>query len=272
GSDYAVISLTANASGDDYVSNDPDSGLDPEHGVNPGVIEGIPGYDGESPWGAADVCSYTEGESCTDNGLRFGGAYPWESSTLDFSGMAAAESWEVTPSLETIQEVVSEIGDPSKVILDVYFRQPYVLDEASGLRDMGAIVADFGTSTTALLDVLSGEHDFQGRMPFALAGTAEAILDQDSDRPGYDETTDGALYPFGYGLTYAADEPSSTLTAQPEVAGPIPETDGQTMWSSMENARVPFDVADYGFVAEECFLSGTSSIYGGSDGEAHPVD
>src|SRR5699024_1578182 len=134
------------------------------------------------------------------------------------------------------------------------------------------VVADFGTSTTALLDVLSGEHDFQGRMPFALAGTAEAILEQDSDRPGYDETTDGALYPFGYGLTYAADEPSSTLTAQTEVAGPIPETDGQTMSSSMVNARVPFDVADYGFVEEEYILSGTSSIYDDSDGEARPID
>ncbi|MGP9780947.1 hypothetical protein ACT3UQ_00585 [Glutamicibacter sp. AOP12-B1-11] len=39
-------------------------------------------------------------------------------------------------------------------------------------------------------------------MPFALAGTAEAIREQYSDLPGYAETTDGELYPFGYGLTY----------------------------------------------------------------------
>ncbi|MPV49793.1 LPXTG cell wall anchor domain-containing protein [Pseudactinotalea sp. HY160] len=272
GNDYAVISLTANASGGDYVSNDPASGLDPEHGVNPAVIDGIPGYDGQSPWGAADVCSTIEGAACTDNGLRFGGAYPWESSVLDFTGMEAADSWEVTPSLATIQEVIAEIGDPSKVILDVYFRQPYVLDEASGLRDVGAIVADFGTSTGALLDVLSGKHDFQGRMPFALAGTAEAILEQDSDRPGYDETTDGALYPFGYGLSYEGEAAPSTLTAQPEVTGPIPVTEDSVMWSSMANARVPFDVADHGFVEEEYFLSGTSSIYSGESGAATAID
>ena len=33
-------------------------------------------------------------------------------------------------------------------MLHVYFRQPFVLDEASGLRDAGAIVAGFGISDT----------------------------------------------------------------------------------------------------------------------------
>ena len=45
---------------------------------------------------------------------------------------------------------------PQKVVLHVYFRQPFVLDEASGLRNAGAIVAGFGISDTALMDVLSG--------------------------------------------------------------------------------------------------------------------
>ncbi|WP_324653986.1 glycoside hydrolase family 3 protein, partial [Georgenia sp. H159] len=215
-SDYVLISMTARTNGGDYVSNSEDSGLDPEHGVNPSAIEGIPGLDGESLWGAADACVTHGTESCTDNGLRFGGSYPWESSILDFTGMEAAESWEVVPSLDTIQQVMSEVDDPSKVILHVYFRQPYVLDEESGLRDAGAILAGFGMSDTALMDVLTGKYAPQGKMPFALAGTREAILEQHSDAPGYEETEDGALYPFGYGLTYDDAE-------EPEQPGQEPE-------------------------------------------------
>lgn len=140
-------------------------------------------------------------ELSTDNGLRFGGSFPWEGDILDFTGMEAAESWSVMPSLTDIQAVMAQT-DPSKVVLSVYFRQPYVLDEASGLRDAGAIIANFGTTEEALYDVLSGDVKPSGRMPFALAGTRQAIIEQYSDLPGYAETTDGELYPFGFGLTY----------------------------------------------------------------------
>ncbi|WP_109474550.1 glycoside hydrolase family 3 protein [Ornithinimicrobium cavernae] len=202
GHDYVLVSMTGvNEGTDAYVSNDPASGLNPDH-INPSILEGVLGLDGQSPFGAADACVSYGAESCTDNGLRFGGSFPWESSVLDFTGMEAAESWQVTPSLSTVQQVMAEVGDPSKVVLNIYFRQPFVLDAESGLRDAGAIVADFGTTDTALLDVLSGAFAPQGRMPFALAGTREAIEQQASDLPGYDETDDGALFPFGYGLTY----------------------------------------------------------------------
>ncbi|GAA1135553.1 hypothetical protein GCM10009583_01590 [Ornithinicoccus hortensis] len=154
----------------------------------------------------ADACVSYGATACTDNVLRFGGSFPWETSDLDFTSMGSADSWQVSPALTTVQQATAEIGDPGKVVLNVYFRQPFVLDEESGLRDSGAIVADFGTSDTALLDVLSGEVSPQGRMPFALAGTREAIEQQASDLPGYDETDDGALFPFGFGLTYDQDE------------------------------------------------------------------
>ena len=201
-SDVALINITVNnANTGSYVSNDPDSGMNPEH-INPVTLEGVAGLDGQSPYGAADACVTQGAPTCTDDGLRFGGSLPWESSILDFTSMAESESWKITPSLETIKQVMGEVEDPSKVVLHVYFRQPFVMDEASGLRDAGAIVAGFGMSDTALLDILSGKVAPQGRMPFALAGTAEAIREQYSDLPGYEETTDGELYPFGFGLGY----------------------------------------------------------------------
>ncbi|GAA6524581.1 glycoside hydrolase family 3 N-terminal domain-containing protein [Intrasporangium sp. DVR] len=202
GADYVIISMTAkNKNGAAYRSNDPATGLNPEH-LNPVVMPGTAGLDGQSPYGTSDACVSYGATACTDSGLRFGGSYPWESSILDFSGMETSESWQVVPSLDTIQQVMAEIGGPDKVVLHVYFRQPFVLDEASGLRDAGAIVAGFGMSDTALMDVLSGDFAPQGRLPFALAGTRAAIEEQRSDLPGYNDTADGPLYPYGFGLTY----------------------------------------------------------------------
>jgi beta-glucosidase len=204
GADHVLISMSAkNKNTGSYTSNDPATGLNPSF-INPSVLEGVAGLDGKSPYGAADACVSYGASTCTDNGLRFGGSFPWESGILDFSGMESSKSWQVVPALTTIQQVMQEVGDPSKVVLQVYFRQPFVLDEASGLRDAGAIVAGFGISDTALLDVLSGRFAPQGKLPFALAGTRAAVQEQKSDLPGYDDTKDGALYPFGFGLTYEA--------------------------------------------------------------------
>ncbi len=202
GADYVLVSMTAkNANTSSYASNSPATGLNPDH-LNPIVLPGVKGLDGKSPYGASDACVSYGAATCTDSRLSFGGSLPWESSILDFSGMATSQSWQVTPSLSTIQAVMNEVGDPKKVVLHVYFRQPFVLDATSGLRNAGAIVAGFGISDTALMDVLSGRFAPQGRLPFALAGTRAAIEEQKTDLPGYADTKDGALYPFGFGLTY----------------------------------------------------------------------
>ena len=202
GADYVLVDLTAKNTGSEvYKSNDPATGLNPEH-INPSVIPGIAGLDGRSPYGAADACVARGADQCTDDGLRFGGSFPWETGLLDFTGMSSAKSWQITPGLDVVQQVMKEVGDPNKVVLNVYFRQPFVLDEASGLRDAGAILANFGADDAALLDVLSGKAKPRGRMPFALAGTREAVAQQRSDTPGYSETDDGELFGYGHGLTY----------------------------------------------------------------------
>lgn len=202
GADHVLINLSALTLGTkDYKSDDPAYGLRPDK-TSPVVFPGVKGLDGKSPYGAADAGVAYGADKCTDDGLPFGGPLPWESSIIDFSGMEEADSWSVTPSLAVIREVIAEVGDPSKVILNVYFRQPFVLDEASGLREAGAIVATFGISTQALVDVLSGEFAPQGKMPFSLPASRAAVEEQFSDLPGYDNTADGALFAYGHGLTY----------------------------------------------------------------------
>ena len=106
--------------------------------------------------------------------------------------MAASKSWRVSPTLADIQAVMKEIG-ADKVVLSINFRQPYVIDEASGIRQAGAIVAGFGVSNTALLDVLGGKGKPQGKLPFALANNLQAVIDNQPDAPGY--PAKDTLYP-----------------------------------------------------------------------------
>jgi len=82
----------------------------------------------------------------------------------------------------------------------IYFRHPYVLDRASGLLEAGAVVAHFGVSEPALMDVLSGKVKPQGRLPFALANNLEAVTKKRSDQPGYGKAD--TLFDFGFGLSY----------------------------------------------------------------------
>lgn len=63
-----------------------------------------------------------------------------------------------------------------------------MLDDASGLKNTGAIIAGFGVSDTALLEVLSGKFKPQGKLPFALPKTQLAVEQQFPDVPGYKET------------------------------------------------------------------------------------
>ena len=165
-------------------------------------------------WGSEDRCvakaDYSVEDStkaCLDNGLGFGGSFPWENGMMAFTEMATAQSWLVSPSLADIKKVMQEVGNPKKVVLSIYFRQPYVLDDASGLKNAGAIVAGFGVSNTALLDVLTGKVlatgaavKPQGKLPFALANNSKAIVDNQPDVPGYPAAD--TLYPFGFGLSY----------------------------------------------------------------------
>ena len=153
-------------------------------------------------WGAEDPCISHPGQNakCVDDlGMLFGGSFPWEADRLSFTTMAASESWQISPSLADIQAVMREVG-AERTVLAIYFRQPYVLDEASGLKKAGAVLGTFGVTDVALLDVVSGKFKPQGKLPFALANKLEAIVNKQSDVPGYPAAD--TLFPYGFGLSY----------------------------------------------------------------------
>ncbi|PRY84086.1 glycoside hydrolase family 3 protein [Mongoliibacter ruber] len=130
---------------------------------------------------------------------RYGGSSPDELDFLAFSDMATSKSWKIIPSLEDIQAVMQKVG-PDKTVLSIDFRQPYVMDEKSGMLNAGAILATFGVSDAAVMDILTGKYKPTGKLPFALANSKEAIVNQDPDAPGYPEKD--TLFRFGHGLTY----------------------------------------------------------------------
>ena len=134
GSDYVVVNVTArNANTSTYDSR---VAARP-HRSTRSSRKASSGSTARAASARPTPASPTARRSCSDNRLNFGGSLPWESSLLDFTGMASSQSWQVTPSLDVIKQATAEVGDPSKVVLHVYFRQPFVLDEASGLRDAG---------------------------------------------------------------------------------------------------------------------------------------
>ena len=84
-------------------------------------------------------------------------------------------------------------------IVVMYFDRPYVVPELA--KESGALVAHFGVSDEALLDVLSGAHAPTGTLPFELPSSMEAVRAQKEDVP---RDSAAPLYPFGHGGTYTA--------------------------------------------------------------------
>jgi beta-glucosidase len=82
-------------------------------------------------------------------------------------------------------------------IVDIYLDRPAVIPEVAAAS--AALLANFGASDAAVLDVIFGRYAPSGRLPFELPSSLAAVQAQKSDVP-YD--SENPLFPFGYGLTY----------------------------------------------------------------------
>jgi beta-glucosidase len=95
--------------------------------------------------------------------------------------------------LEGILEVIR--AKPSVVIANL--ERPAILTEINAAST--SMIAEFGTSDEVLAKVLFGEERPEGKMPFELPSTWEAVEAQLEDVP-YDSKD--PLYEFGHGLSY----------------------------------------------------------------------
>lgn len=97
---------------------------------------------------------------------------------------------------EALAEILGLLGRAPGVVV-IYLDRPAVIPEISGAAR--ALLADFGASDAAVLGVLFGETRPEGRLPFELPSSMEAVRAQLPDLP---HDSADPLYPFGFGLSY----------------------------------------------------------------------
>jgi beta-glucosidase len=82
-------------------------------------------------------------------------------------------------------------------IVDIYLDRPAVISEISAKAR--ALLADFGASDAAVLDVIFGKDKPGGHLPIEMPSSMDAVRAQKEDLP-YDSKS--PLYKFGFGLSY----------------------------------------------------------------------
>ncbi len=97
---------------------------------------------------------------------------------------------------EALQEILNLLnGTPTVVV--IYLDRPAVIPEIAAAAQ--ALLADYGASDRSVLDVIFGKASPQGKLPFELPSSMQAVREQKADVP-YD--SENPLYPFGFGLSY----------------------------------------------------------------------
>jgi beta-glucosidase len=90
-----------------------------------------------------------------------------------------------------------DIMERVATIVDIYLERPAVIPEIA--EKSAGLLANFGASDAAVLDVIFGGFTPSGKLPFEMPSSMEAVRRQKEDLP-YD--SESPLFSFGYGLTY----------------------------------------------------------------------
>lgn len=99
---------------------------------------------------------------------------------------------------------VNEVTSSKPTVVVINYSNPWVIDEIDN-KNVQTVLATFGTSTDALLDVLTGKYNPTGKMPFTTPKSRQAVLDNQSDVPGYLKPDGYALFKFNEGLGYSLE-------------------------------------------------------------------
>ncbi len=102
-------------------------------------------------------------------------------------------------SLDFPDDVVAHVAEVAAVVptvVDVFLDRPAIL--APIVESAHAVVANWGVSAAALLDVLSGAVPAGGKLPFDVSRSMAAVV---ASRPDVPFDTADPLFRFGHGLT-----------------------------------------------------------------------
>lgn len=96
---------------------------------------------------------------------------------------------------------VNEILNAKPTIVAINYTNPWVISEIDKGK-ASSIIATFGTTQDALLDIVTGAYNPTGKMPFTTPVSQAAVDSNKSDVPGYMEGPGYGLFQFGLGLSY----------------------------------------------------------------------
>ena len=101
-------------------------------------------------------------------------------------------------------DYVNGISAKKPTILAINYTNPWVINEVYNqkTKNVVGVLATFGTTTDALLDVITGKFNPTGKMPFSTPVSDEAVENQKEDVPGYLEGEGYALFNYDEGIGY----------------------------------------------------------------------
>ncbi len=102
-------------------------------------------------------------------------------------------------------EYINQLTAKKPTTLIINYTNPWVIDEIYNDKNKGnikAVLATFGCTTDAVLDVITGKFNPSGKMPFSTPVSEQAAQNQKSDVPGYLEGKGYALFNANEGLSY----------------------------------------------------------------------
>ncbi|MFX0556590.1 glycoside hydrolase family 3 N-terminal domain-containing protein [Maribacter sp. CXY002] len=101
-------------------------------------------------------------------------------------------------------DYINRLSSKKPTVLVVNYSNPWAIDEVynQSSSTIKAVLATFGTTPEAILDVLTGKFTPSAKMPFSTPVSDQAAQTQKSDVPGYMEGEGYALFNFHEGLSY----------------------------------------------------------------------
>jgi beta-glucosidase len=97
----------------------------------------------------------------------------------------------------TKKDSILQLLNTVPTIVDIYLDRPAVIPEINAKAK--GLLADFGASDAAVLDVIFGKAKPGGHLPFELPSSMDAVKNQKEDVP---HDSKDPLYKFGSGLSY----------------------------------------------------------------------
>ncbi len=95
---------------------------------------------------------------------------------------------------------VNELIHNRPTVVAINYSNPWVIEEIDFAK--ASVLATFGTTPEALLDVVRGAFNPTGKMPFTTPKNMQVVVDNKSDVPGFMEGDGYGLFKFGEGLSY----------------------------------------------------------------------